>query len=128
MESASDRSGLHPDAISGIDLFDQGEFYEAHEPLEKAWMETAEPERLLYQGILQIGLAYFQISRDNYRGALKMFRRGRKNLTPLGESMLGVNIQQLLEDAQRVEDAIRQLGPDQLAQLDLQLIKKIPWQ
>jgi predicted metal-dependent hydrolase len=116
---------LHPEARKGIELFNLGEFYEAHEPLELAWMNTRSPERDLYQGILQIGLAYFQISQGNYRGAVKMFNRGQRNLKPLGETLLGVDISQLRNDAKIVEDAIRLLGPSRLNDLDQGLIKHV---
>jgi predicted metal-dependent hydrolase len=117
---------LHPKAREGIELFNQGEFYEAHEPLEEAWMETDSPERDLYQVILQIGLAYYQISRGNYRGALKMFLRAHRNLTPLGNALLGIDIAQLQEDAQNVEAALRLLGPKNIDQLDQELIRSVP--
>lgn len=117
---------LHPEARKGIELFNLGEFYEAHDPLELAWMETLSPERDLYQGILQIGLAYFQISQGNYRGAIKMFNRSQRNLMPLGKTLLGVDITKLQADAKIVEDAIRHLGPNHLHELDKKLIKPVP--
>jgi len=117
---------LHPKARTGIKLFNQGEYYEAHEPLEAAWMETESPERDLYQGILQIGLAYYQISRGNYRGALKMFRRGQRNLEPLGESKMGIDLTRLKGDARNVEQELRRIGPDQIEQLEPTLFKPVP--
>ncbi|HDN04693.1 MAG TPA: DUF309 domain-containing protein [Chloroflexi bacterium] len=126
MNSPSKADPLHPDAIKGIKLFNEGEFYKAHNPLELAWMNTQSPERDLYQGILQIGLAYFQISRSNYRGAIKMFIRGQRNLKPLGDALLGVDINKLRADAEVVEKAVRSLGPDQITELDRGLIKPIP--
>ena len=116
---------LHPKALEGIEYFNQGEFYEAHEPLEEAWMKTPSPERDLYQGILQIGLAYFQISRGNFRGALKMFKRGHRNLDPLGDELLGINISQIRTDAWAIEAALRELGPDQISQLDSALLESL---
>lgn len=117
---------LHPKAREGIDLFNKREYYEAHEPLEEAWMETDTPERILYQGILQIGLAYYQISRANYRGALKMFLRAQRNLTPLGDALLGINIRQLRKDALNVETSLRLLGTEKIEQLDWELVKPVP--
>ncbi len=126
MNSLSKADLLHPEAQKGIELFNQGDFYEAHDPLELAWMKSDSPDRDLYQGILQIGLAYFQISRGNYRGALKMFKRGQRNLKPLGGTLLGVDIAKLREDASVAEQAVRRLGPDQLNKLDEGLIKPVP--
>ena len=126
MNSHSKVDPLHPEARKGIELFNLGKYYEAHDPLEVAWMNTSSPERDLYQGILQIGLAYFQISQGNYRGAIKMFKRGQRNLEPLGETLLGVDITKLRADARIVEEAIRHLGPSQLNELENDLIKPVP--
>ena len=89
-------------------------------------METGSPERILYQGILQIGLAYFQITRGNYRGALKMFLRGQRNLAPLGDTLLGIDLTQMQEDARAVESALRQLGPTNIGLLDWNLVRPVP--
>jgi len=117
---------IHPQAMIGIDLFNRGEYYKAHEPLELAWMEASDPERVLYQGILQIGLAYYQISRGNFRGALKMFKRGQKHLDSLMDSFLGVDIRQLQEDARQVETKTRELGENLLSELRGDLYKQVP--
>lgn len=89
-------------------------------------MDTDSPERDLYQVILQIGLAYYQITRGNYRGALKMFKRGQRNLAPLGDALLGIDLAQLGEEARFVETALRKLGPEQIDQLDPDLFKPVP--
>lgn len=125
MNSPSKADLLHPEARKGIGLFNQGEYHDAHEALELAWMRTDSPERDLYQGILQIGLAYYQITRGNYRGAIKMFKRGQRNLIPLGDSLLGVDIKSLRADALQVEMALRKLGPDQIHELDMRIIKPV---
>lgn len=90
-------------------------------------MKTASPERDLYQGILQIGLAYYQINRGNYRGSLKMFRRGQGNLAALGEFLLGVDVAQLRADALAVEEELRRLGPDAIGKLDKSRLKPVPY-
>jgi len=126
VNSPSKANSLHPEARKGIDLFNLGEFYKAHDPLELAWMDTSPPERDLYQGILQIGLAYFQISQGNYRGTIKMFIRGQRNLEPLGKTLLGVDITKLLADAKIVEENVRLLGQSHLHELDKGLIKRVP--
>jgi CheY-like chemotaxis protein len=70
-------------AIEGIKLFNQGEFFEAHEVLEQAWKEDSTAGRELYRAILQVAVAYLQIERKNYNGALKMFLRMRQRIDPL---------------------------------------------
>ncbi len=126
MNSPSRTDPLHPKARKGVNLINRGEFHAAHELLEEAWIETPSPERDLYQGLLQIGLAYYQITRSNYRGALKMFRRGHRNLDPLGSQLLGVDLDRLRQDTWKVEKELRQLGPKRVAELDQTLFKPIP--
>ncbi len=126
MSTLSKTDPLHPKAREGIKFFNLGKYYQAHDPLEEAWMDSPSPERDLYQGVLQIGLAYYQITRGNYRGALKMFQLAKRNLSPLGNALLGIDITRLQADAQSVEIALRQLGSAGIDQLDLELIRPVP--
>jgi len=107
--------GLHPQARIGIRLFNEGKYYPAHDHLELAWRDTPGEEGLLYKAVLQIGIAYYHIRRGNTRGALKMFRRARRNLARLPEDLLGIDLIQLQQDADRIEKqtrANRQLRQD----------------
>ena len=47
---------LHPKAVEGLELFNRGHYFEAHEALEAAWREETHPVRELYRGILQAGV------------------------------------------------------------------------
>ena len=47
---------LHPQAVYGMELFNQGRYFEAHEALEAAWRDESGPVRDLYRGILQVHL------------------------------------------------------------------------
>jgi len=65
-----------PGLLAGIELFNAREFYECHEVLEEIWL--AEPERIrtLYQGILQVGVAFYHLGRGNFRGATSLLETG----------------------------------------------------
>ncbi len=109
----------------GIALFNQGAYFEAHEELELAWGAENGPMREVYRGILQVAVAYLHITRQNYRGALKMFLRLRQWLDPLPDECLGVNVAQLRGEAQAAQDALEVLGPDRLDEFDLALLKPV---
>lgn len=104
------RGELHPQAIKGIEAFNAGAFFRAHEYFELAWLDTSSPVKDLYQGILQVGLAYYHIQRENYPGAMKMLQRSQELLAPFPENCRGVDIHTLRSDAERVEKACRDLG------------------
>lgn len=112
-------------AQHGIDLFNRGEFYEAHHGLEAAWNEDQGPARNLYRAILQIAVAYLQIERKNYRGAIKMFMRVKQWLVPLPPVCRGIKIAELSQSAQAAHDYLLTLGPDRIGEFDRTFFKPV---
>lgn len=119
---------LPPLAVDGVERFNRGEYYRQHDLFEELWMATKGPVRDLYRAILQVGVAYYQIERGNYRGALKMLQRSVQWLYLLPDACQGVNVAQLRRDSYAVRSELQRLGPDRLDELDRSLIKKIRWQ
>ena len=109
-------------------MFNQGEFFEAHEALEDAWRDEKSEIRDLYRGILQIAVTYFHITRQNYEGAVKVYGRSLKWLTKWPETCQGANVKQLLTDARRVMEEVERLGPENLAGFDPAYFKPIQYQ
>lgn len=114
-------------AKKGLALFNQGQYFEAHEELEHAWNGDDGPGRELYRAILQVGVAYLQIERGNFKGAHKMLLRVRQWLDPLPARCRGVDVAQLRRDAQAVHEALRQIGPEDITEFDRSLFKPIFW-
>ena len=42
----------------GVELFNAGEWYAAHDLFEELWHETADPDRRSLQGLLQVAVAH----------------------------------------------------------------------
>lgn len=128
-----DEAGLQTDcqgepsalALKGIELFNHREYFEAHEELELAWGAETGPVRELYRGILQVAVAYLQIERRNYKGALKMFLRLRQWLDPLPDECLGINVAQLRSDALAARAELEALGPERMDDFDAGLLKPV---
>jgi predicted metal-dependent hydrolase len=112
-------------ALEGIRLFNEGEYFEAHEELELAWNEDQSAARELYRAILQVAVAYLQIERGNYRGAVKMFLRMRQWLDPLPDICRGVDVEKLRLDARKVEERLIALGEADMRKLDRGLFKPV---
>jgi predicted metal-dependent hydrolase len=122
------RGQLSSLAARGIELFNAGEYFEAHEELEHAWNEEPGPARELYRALLQVAVAYLQITRGNYSGAMKMFLRVRQWIDPLPEVCRGVQIGRLRRQAQEVREILERLGPGRLAEFDRSLLRPVEWQ
>ncbi len=116
---------LHAEALRGIELFNAGQYWEAHEALEAAWKEESGPARHLYKGILQAGVMYLQIERNNYLGMAKMYERCKKWLRPWPPVCRGVDVDQLRSDVEAAMAAARRLGPERLGEYDKTLLKKV---
>lgn len=106
-----------PELLRGIEQFNAGEYWECHETLEGLWVAEKREVRDLYQGVLQVGVAYHHLQGDNFPGAIKMFRRGLPRLRGLPEVCQGVRVAELAAAARRVHDAALELGPARLAEL-----------
>ena len=110
---------LSAEALRGLEAFNRAEYFEAHEHLEDAWNVEQGPARDLYRAVLQVAVAYLQIERRNYRGAVKMFLRARQWLEPLPAICRGIDVAQLRADAESAHRLLLSLGPDQLDRFDL---------
>lgn len=62
--------------LAGIDEFNQGHYYEAHEEWEAVWLELVGTEKTLCQGLVQIAAGYHKLSLGGVSGARKLLERG----------------------------------------------------
>lgn len=107
-----------PLAQQGIVEFNQGEYFEQHEHLEAAWLAEKRPIRDFYQGILQVGVALLQIERHNWRGAIKLFRRGLPKLRRLPAVCQGIDLQRFRTAAEALHAEVAQRGPAHVHEFD----------
>ena len=119
---------LHPQAREGLRLFNAGEYFEAHEALENAWNTEKGDAKNLYQGILQIAVTYVHITRGNYSGALKVYKRSQKWLNGLPDICKGVHIRQLQNDAEAVMREVQRHGAERISEFDTVLFKPVKWE
>ncbi len=112
-------------ARKAIAQFNAGEFWEQHETFETVWRAESGPIRQLYQGILQIGVAYLQIQRKNYGGARKIFQRAWQYLNVMPDVAQGIDVAQLRCDARAAQDELERLGAEGVAAFPEALFKPV---
>ncbi len=93
----------------GLAAYDHGDFFEAHELLEPAWMGTDDlGERAVLQGLIKLAAAYVHATRGNALGVAKNLAGARDRLRTDGTieagALAGVDVGALLD---RVEDRLR---------------------
>jgi len=97
-------------------------FFEFHEILEGVWMEWPGPERPFLQGLIQLGVAFYHIQRNNYSGAMSMFRYGRAKVEPHAPHYCGVELKTFLDRIEKCRETLQRLGPGRCADFDWRLV------
>jgi predicted metal-dependent hydrolase len=105
-----------PQLLEGVAQFNRGEYFEQHETLELLWRAETRPVRRLYQGILQIGVAFYHLQRRNYHGVVYMLTRGSAYLQPFAPACQRIDVASLIELAASTLRVVEQLGPTRLDQ------------
>lgn len=116
---------LPPEAVEAVARFNAGEYYQQHDLFEALWVAERGPVRDLYRAILQVGIAYYQVTRGNQRGALKMLLRSVQWLALLPDVCQGVDVAQLRADAAVVRAELERLGPGRMGEFDAALLRPV---
>ena len=75
-------SGIHPEAVKGLQAFNQREFYDAHEYFEDAWRMSPLEEREIYRALLQLSGGFYRLTQGRPAAARKFFDRALFWLQP----------------------------------------------
>jgi hypothetical protein len=122
--SACDQS-VPAGVLEGIAQFNRQEFYACHDSIELVWVEEPGDVRLMYQGLLQISVAFYHVQQGNWRGMIKMLARGKPKLLPFLPACQGIDLTGLLADVERCEELLHDLGSERLAEFDPELFPTI---
>ena len=112
--------------IHAFEQFNRGEYFEQHETLQTIWRaETDESIRNFYKGILQIGIGFHHLTRQNYDGTTKVLQRGIDYLKPYAPRCMGVDVQRLVGEATQVLEQVRALGAERIGAMNLATLPRV---
>jgi predicted metal-dependent hydrolase len=81
----------------GIDLFNRGLYWEAHEAWEEAWTpDRRGPDGGFYKGLIQVAAGCLHYGRRNRRGTVNKWRSGTDYLRPYLPRHHGVDLEPLV--------------------------------
>jgi predicted metal-dependent hydrolase len=89
----------------GVDLFNRGDFFEAHEAWEEVWRSTRPEPRDLFQGLIQVAAAlhmFRDLHRD--RGPRVTLAKARQRLEPFAPAAGGLDLADLLAAVRRWQE------------------------
>lgn len=74
----------------GIDLFNEGRFFECHEAWEEIWKRSDGEVKLFYQGLIQAAVAILHAQRGNLEGAKSLYEKARQKLDSIPDHHMGI--------------------------------------
>jgi predicted metal-dependent hydrolase len=91
------------DVDAGLDLFNRGSFFDAHEVLEEVWRSSSLSVRRDHlkrhlQGLVQLAVAFHHYSRGNFVGARSVLDRALRNLSEADGSFPHLDLARLRVD------------------------------
>ncbi|HLI80348.1 MAG TPA: DUF309 domain-containing protein [Candidatus Binataceae bacterium] len=89
----------------GIDLFNDGKFFECHEAWEEVWKRSEGDAKLFYQGIIQAAVAILHAQRGNLTGAASLYGKASAKIDHLPDEHMGIALSEL-RDALRTFFAV----------------------
>lgn len=90
-----------PRFVEGVKLFNECEFFEAHDVWEELWSDYQGPSRKFYQGLIQVAVCLHHFGNGNTRGAKKLYYGCRGYLEEYRPHHLGVDLDKLLTELER---------------------------
>jgi hypothetical protein len=91
--ASGDGLALDPCYVAWFERFNAGEYYEAHDVLEKLWLRTKDGDHAFFKGLIQVAGAFVHLRRHferpehltdaaRLRPAARLFQTGRNYLSP----------------------------------------------
>ena len=81
----------------GLEAFNSGHFYNAHEHWEEIWLKTPNPDKMFLQGLIQVAAAFHHHSRSNLQGTRNLLQAGLLKLDRFPETHGGITLEPFRE-------------------------------
>lgn len=98
----------------GIELFEAGAYFEAHEVWEEAWQHSRGTTRALLQGLIQLAAAYIKVAQGVSGGARTLAQRALVTLEQVEEDDPRVDVPKVRAAISALVEALERQLPDEL--------------
>jgi len=105
-----------------IDLFNNQKWYEAHDAFEDIWNGLCGDERQIIQGVLQVSVSQFHLSKGNLNGAMILLGEGLGRIKSRVSVDLGIDLCSFCKSLEVLLDKLHSKVP--LTNDDVPFLKK----
>ena len=88
-----DIKGFEDEFLDALNLFNNQKWYEAHDAFEDIWITLDGDERQIIQGILQVSVSQFHLSKGNLNGATILLGEGLGRIKNRTNINLGIDLE-----------------------------------
>ena len=88
-----DLESFEDNFLNALNLFNDQKWYEAHDAFENIWNTLDGDERQIIQGLLQVSVSQFHLSKGNYNGATILLGEGLGRIKNRTSINLGIDLQ-----------------------------------
>src|SRR5881275_2986371 len=97
--------------LDGIHLFNEHEFFEAHEAWEDVWHMAYGLKHDYYQGMIQCAVALEHYRRSNPRGVVSLFESYNRHFKDVPKIFMGLNVEEFLGQMKQTLSPVLKLNP-----------------
>lgn len=91
-------AGWPSEYVAGIELFNRGEFWEAHEVWEDLWIREETEIKPFYQGLIQLAGAFHHFGHTNWGGMKSLLAEGIDKVAAFAPFAQGIDVDALLTE------------------------------
>ena len=88
-----DNTSFEDNFLDALNLFNNQKWYEAHDAFEDLWNTLEGDERQIIQGILQVSVSQFHLSKGNLNGATILMGEGLGRIKNRTNIDLGIDLE-----------------------------------
>ena len=81
--------------LRGLDEYDKGEYFEAHEAWEDLWSDYNFPDRKFIQGLIQLSVSFVHLGNGNLIGAKNLLKKCQQKFDDYNGTHRGINLRDL---------------------------------
>ena len=85
-----------------VNLFNENKWYEAHDAFEDIWNTLNGDERQVIQGILQVSVSQFHLSKGNINGATILLGEGLGRIKKRTYVNLGIDLESFCKNLENI--------------------------
>lgn len=109
--------------IIGVDLFNDGAYFEAHDHFEDLWMEAKHQDKDFYQGLVQVSVGSYHLICGKFNGALSQYQKGVRKLNKYRFSEKNINLDKFLTEINPFIEKIIMYNSKKISNIE---VTKIP--